>query len=59
MVVGLGTLVVTVEAGSVIVVSDPKIDIVIVEAGSVDVVTSISVVAKQALLAESSLKIVA
>jgi hypothetical protein len=50
--------VVTVEAGSVIVVSDPKIDVVIVEAGSVDVITSTSVVAKQTLLAESSLKIV-
>jgi hypothetical protein len=58
VVVGLGTVVITVEAGSVIVVSDPKIDVVIVEAGSVNVVTSTSVVAKQSLLVESSLKLV-
>jgi hypothetical protein len=49
VVVGLGTVVVKLEAGNVIVVSDPKIDVVIV-------VTS--VVAKQSLLAESSLKAV-
>jgi hypothetical protein len=58
VVVGLGTEVVTVEAGNVIVVSEPKIDVVIVKAGSVNVEISISVVAKQSLLAKSSLKMV-
>jgi hypothetical protein len=33
----------TVEAGNVIVVSEPRMDVVIVEAGCVYVVTSISV----------------
>ena len=51
MVVGLVTVVVKLEAGSVMVVNNPRIDVVIVEAGSVRVLTSMSVVAEQGLLA--------
>jgi hypothetical protein len=46
-VVGLGTKEVTVEAGSVIVVSEPEISVVIVEAGRVTVVVCSSMEAKQ------------
>ena len=56
MVVGLGTVLVTVEAGNVIVVSEPRIDVVIVEAGLVYVVTSIVVSASQNQLAESTME---
>jgi len=47
MVVGLGTVEVTVEAGNVIVVSEPKIVVVTVEAGLVKVVVISSVEAKK------------